>query len=118
VSQKQILIGAHTYNATITEGEKKIQLKKIKHGRNEKGVRTIDPRLEYDSENAILVLLVVNPMRECRAEAEAKRVGHCHWRVDKRHAIARTVERHAEEMGSSVSGRANKHEPRALELKL
>ena len=80
-------------------------------------MRTIDPGLEYDSENTILVLLVVDPMRECCAEAEAERVGHCRWWVDKRHAIARIVERHAEEMGSSVSGRTNKHEPRALELK-
>ena len=81
--------------------------------------RTVYPGLENDCENAILGrLLVLNPMRKCSAEAETERVCHCRWRIDKRHAIARIVERHAEEMGSGVNGRANKHEPGTLKLKL
>jgi hypothetical protein len=84
-----------------------------------KGARTVYSGFEYDCENAILGrLLVQNPMRKCRAEAEAERVGHGCRRVNKRNAIARIVERHGEKMRSDVHGRANEHEPRTLELKM
>ncbi len=80
-------------------------------------MRTVYSGFEYDRENAILRrLLVQNPMRECRAEAQTERVGHGCWRVNKRNAIARIIERHGEKVGSDVNRRANEHEPRTLEL--
>lgn len=87
----------------------------MKRGR----ARTIYSGLEKYSENAVIGrLLVLNPMRKCRAETETERVGHRRRRVDKCNAIARIVEGHAEEMSSGVNWCANEHEPRTLELKL
>ena len=88
----------------------------MKRGR----ARTIYSGLENDSEYTVRLvrMLVLNPMRKCRAETETERIDHRRGRVDKRNAISRSVEGHAEEMCSGVNGCTNEHEPRTLELKL
>lgn len=61
-------------------------------------------------------MLVQDSAWECRAKAQTQRVDDCDWWVNKRDAVARAVERHGEEVSTTVSRRANEHQSGALEL--
>lgn len=77
----------------------------------------MDSRVKGDGEYAIIgYVLLHNPAWEYGADIQAQRVNECGWRVNKRDEVAFSVERHGEEMSTSVSGRTNEHELRALKL--
>ena len=61
-------------------------------------------------------MLLHNPAWEYRADEQAQRVDECGWWVNKRDKVALSVERHGEEMSTSVGGGTNEHELWALKL--
>ena len=61
-------------------------------------------------------MLLHNPAWEHGADEQAQRVDESGWWVNKRDEVALAVERHDEEMSTSVNGRTNEHELWALEL--
>ena len=77
----------------------------------------MDSRVKRDSEYAIIgYVLLLNPAWEHGADKQAQRVNECGRRVNKRDKVAFSVERHGEEMSTSVSGRTNEDELWALKL--